>query len=105
MVPAQKRRFSVAEFEAHAAATDQLADLDLDTAVLGLVGEVGSLLSALKKKRRDTDAFFGYHDAVVEELGDVLWYVSAVARRGSTSLLQVIARAAAGSSTLGGCDI
>jgi NTP pyrophosphatase (non-canonical NTP hydrolase) len=58
------------------------------------VGEVGSLVSALKKKRRDTDGFFGYHDAVVEELGDVLWYVSAVARRGGTSLSDVVARSA-----------
>ncbi|HZF43978.1 MAG TPA: nucleoside triphosphate pyrophosphohydrolase family protein [Sphingomonadaceae bacterium] len=90
---AGERQVTVAEFEAHAAATDQLSALELDTAVLGLVGEVGSLVSALKKKRRDTDGFFGYHDAVVEELGDVLWYVSAVARRGGTSLIEVIARA------------
>jgi hypothetical protein len=65
----------------------------MDTPLLGLIGEVGSLVSALKKKRRDTDGFFGYHDAVLEELGDVLWYVSAVARRGQTSLAEVVARA------------
>lgn len=47
----------------------------------------------MKKKRRDTDGFLGYHDAVLEELGDVLWYVSAVARRGGTSLSDVLARA------------
>ena len=64
----------------------------MDTAILGLVGEVGSLVSALKKKRRDTDGFLGYHEAVLEELGDVLWYVSAVARRGGTSLSDVLAR-------------
>src|ERR1700733_714779 len=86
------RRLSVAEFERWAAASDRLGD-DTDTALLGLVGEVGSLVSALKKKRRDTDGFFGYHDAVVEELGDVLWYVSAVGRRGGTSLSDVLARA------------
>ncbi len=66
----------------------------MDTALLGLVGEVGSLVSALKKKRRDTDGFLGYDDAVLEELGDVLWYVSAVARRGGTSLADALARAA-----------
>lgn len=96
MAGAGKRQVTIAAFEAHAAATDQLDATDLDTAVLGLVGEVGSLVSALKKKRRDTDGFFGYHDAVVEELGDVLWYVSAVARRGGTSLAEVVARAAPG---------
>jgi NTP pyrophosphatase (non-canonical NTP hydrolase) len=94
MSQAQERRISVTEFEANAVATDQLSESDLDTAVLGLIGEVGSLVSALKKKRRDTDGFFGYHEAVVEELGDVLWYASAVARRGGTSLTEVIARAA-----------
>ena len=85
------RRLSVSEFERFATASDQLAG-DMDTALLGLVGEVGSLVSALKKKRRDTDGFLGYHDAVLEELGDVLWYVSAVARRGGTSLGRAGAR-------------
>jgi NTP pyrophosphatase (non-canonical NTP hydrolase) len=88
----KKRRVTVAEFEAQAAATDQLNSDDSETPLLGLVGEVGSLLSALKKKRRDTDAFFGYHEAVVEELGDVLWYISRVARHGGTSLAEALAR-------------
>jgi NTP pyrophosphatase (non-canonical NTP hydrolase) len=90
----KKRRVTVAEFEAQAAATDQLNSDDSETPLLGLVGEVGSLLSALKKKRRDTDAFFGYHEAVVEELGDVLWYISRVARHGGTSLAEALARIA-----------
>ena len=89
---AKKRRLTVAGFETHATATDQLDPKDQETALLGLVGEVGSLVSALKKKRRDTDGFFGYHEAVVEELGDVLWYISAVARRGETSLAEAVAR-------------
>jgi hypothetical protein len=40
---------TIAEFEAQAAATDQNPD-DSETPLLGLVGEVGSLLSAFKKK-------------------------------------------------------
>src|SRR5277367_2835589 len=83
------RPLSVSEFERFAAASDRLGN-DIDTALLGLVGEVGSLVSALKKKRRDTDGFLGYHEAVLEELGDVLWYVSAVARRGGTSLGEAV---------------
>jgi NTP pyrophosphatase (non-canonical NTP hydrolase) len=86
------RRLEAAAFERFAAASDQLSD-NMGTALLGLVGEVGSLVSALKKKRRDTDGFLGYHDAVLEEFGDVLWYVSAVARRGGTSLSDAVARA------------
>lgn len=83
----------VADYEARATATDKL-EPPLDTAILGLVGEVGSLVSALKKKRRDTDGYFGYRDAVLEELGDVLWYISAVARRGGTTLAEAFAVAA-----------
>ena len=83
---------SITTFEQHAAATDRL-EPELDTALLGLVGEVGSLVSALKKKRRDTDGYFGYADAVLEELGDVLWYLSAVARRGGTTLVEASSRA------------
>jgi NTP pyrophosphatase (non-canonical NTP hydrolase) len=99
------RQLSAAEYERFAAASDRLS-ADMDTALLGLVGEVGSLVSALKKKRRDTDGFLGYHDAVVEELGDVLWYVSAVARRGGTSLMDTLSHAIAArrdsaNSTLG----
>jgi NTP pyrophosphatase (non-canonical NTP hydrolase) len=91
---ATRRRITVSEFEARAAATDQLNPCDTETPLLGLVGEVGSLLSALKKKHRDKDAFFGYHEAVVEELGDVLWYISRVAQHGGTSLAEALARAA-----------
>src|SRR5882724_6762510 len=88
---AENLQVTVAEFEAQAAVTDQLNPDDSETPLLGLVGEVGSLLSALKKKRRDTDAYFGYHEVVVEELGDVLWYLSAVAQIGGTSLSQTAA--------------
>src|SRR6185312_2337333 len=87
------RRLTAVAFERNAIATDKLENR-METALLGLVGEVGSLVSALKKKRRDTDGFLGYHDAVLEELGDVLWYESAVARRGGTSIEDVLVRAA-----------
>jgi NTP pyrophosphatase (non-canonical NTP hydrolase) len=105
MTKGMDRQISVSEFERNAIATDQL-EPRLETALLGLVREVGSLVSALKKKRRDTDGFLGYHDAVLEELGDVLWYVSAVDRRGGTALEDVLSRAigdaaAEGTLTLG----
>lgn len=93
---ADPRRITVAEFEAHVEATNQLDPKDRETFLLGLVGEVGSLVSALKKKRRDADAFFGYHQAVVEELGDVLWYMSAIAQGGGTSLAEAMASAIGG---------
>jgi NTP pyrophosphatase (non-canonical NTP hydrolase) len=63
--------------------------------LLGLFGEVGSLLSALKKKQRDKDAFVAYHDEVLEELGDVLWYFSNAALRAGLSLSTIAQRASA----------
>jgi NTP pyrophosphatase (non-canonical NTP hydrolase) len=54
--------------------------------LLGLFGEVGTLLSALKKKQRDKDSYVGYSEAVLEEFGDVLWYLSNVASRASLRL-------------------
>ncbi len=46
--------------------------------LMGLYGEVGSLLSELKKKQRDKHAYFAYEKSAIEELGDVLWYLSAM---------------------------
>jgi NTP pyrophosphatase (non-canonical NTP hydrolase) len=54
--------------------------------LLGLFGEVGTLLSALKKKQRDKDSFIGYSDAVIEEFGDVLWYFANIASRARLNL-------------------
>jgi NTP pyrophosphatase (non-canonical NTP hydrolase) len=54
--------------------------------LLGIFGEVGTLLSALKKKQRDRDSYVGYSDAVLEEFGDVLWYFSNIASRASLDL-------------------
>ena len=54
--------------------------------LLGLFGETGSLLSEVKKKQRDPVAYIGYEDNVLEEFGDALWYLSALADRAGLSL-------------------
>ena len=36
----------------------------MDLAVLGLVGEIGSLLSETKKKQRDASSYLGYEGSV-----------------------------------------
>jgi len=66
--------------------TDSMADRGLDLPVLGLFGEVGSLLSALKKKRREETAYADYDGAILEELGDVLWYFANIASRAGLNL-------------------
>jgi NTP pyrophosphatase (non-canonical NTP hydrolase) len=60
--------------------------------LLGLFGEVGGLLSALKKKQRDKDAFVAYHDDVLEELGDSLWYFANAALRADLKLSSIAQR-------------
>ena len=72
------------EFQIQAAQTDRNPETGISGvhfALLGLFGEVGSVLSELKKKRRDRESYFAYHDSVIEEFGDVLWYFSNIAGR------------------------
>lgn len=58
-------------------------------ALLGLYGETGSLLSELKKKHREAEAYPAFSEAVVEEFGDVLWYLADLAGRAGLSLSAV----------------
>src|SRR5437016_3029827 len=58
----------------------------LRLSLLGLFGEVGSLLSELKKKQRDTDSYTGYAHSVIEELGDVMWYFANIVQRSGLNL-------------------
>jgi NTP pyrophosphatase (non-canonical NTP hydrolase) len=77
------------EFQRHTLATDQNALRGMDGLrfpLLGLFGEVGSLLSALKKKQRDQASFLGYEDSVIEEFGDVLWYFSNIGARANLDM-------------------
>jgi NTP pyrophosphatase (non-canonical NTP hydrolase) len=71
---------TVASYSAQALTADQRRDVE-SLHLLGLFGETGSLLSEAKKKHRDRASYRGYAGAVVEELGDVLWYLNAVAAK------------------------
>lgn len=90
---------TVADYARRAAVTDQRkGGRALGFSMLGLFGEVGSLLSEAKKKQRDAASYLGYADAVAEEFGDVLWYLSTIAKRSRLSLAD-IAAAATGEGT------
>ncbi len=71
----------LSEYQRLAAQTDQQAgdsERQLLVALLGLAGEVGTLLTEHKKWLRDGDA----HDRVTgvnEDIGDILWYLAAAA--------------------------
>ena len=59
--------------------------------LLGLVGEVGSLLSEYKKLQRDGKIHRNFREEVTEELGDILWYVANVADKFGLDLEEVAA--------------
>jgi NTP pyrophosphatase (non-canonical NTP hydrolase) len=63
----------------------------LNFLLLGLFGEVGSLLSELKKKQRDKNAYFAYDQSAQEETGDALWYLTNVASHLDISLAELAA--------------
>lgn len=77
---------SISTYQKIAKRTDKLPDKGLELTILGLFGEVGSLLSALKKRQRDRAAFKRYNAIILEELGDVLWYFSNLASRAQLDL-------------------
>jgi len=82
---------TIQDYALQALSTDTRSDNgSLVFPLLGLFGETGSLLSEVKKKQRDKASYLGYAGAVVEELGDVLWYLTAVAARGGISLHDII---------------
>lgn len=57
--------------------------------LLGLAGEVGTLLAGYKKFLRDGDAYELFTDNVGEEVGDLLWYLANVAEKWNLSLAQL----------------
>jgi NTP pyrophosphatase (non-canonical NTP hydrolase) len=87
---------SLNRYQKTALKTDKNADegmQGLGMPLLGLFGETGSLVSALKRKRRDKDSYIGYEKSVVEEFGDTLWYFSNIASRANLELSLVAKRA------------
>ena len=63
------------------APTDMLPVDDLRPLLLGLFGEVGSVMAVAKKHRREGDAYPEQQHAAEEEFGDVLWYFVTLCRR------------------------
>ena len=69
------------DYMVQVAPTDKLPQEDLHAVLLGLFGEVGSVMATAKKFHREREVYVGYTNAVVEELGDTLWYFVALCRR------------------------
>ncbi|MFD1103816.1 nucleoside triphosphate pyrophosphohydrolase family protein [Sphingobium olei] len=83
---------TIANYAVQAGFTDQRSDAGSITfPMLGLFGETGSLLSEVKKKQRDKASYLGYADTVVEELGDVIWYLTILGSRVGVGLDELFA--------------
>ena len=54
---------------------------EITTPLLGLIGEIGEVVSELKKHSREGNAYVGFSSRLAEEIGDVLWYASDLATR------------------------
>jgi NTP pyrophosphatase (non-canonical NTP hydrolase) len=61
----------------------------LTVALYGLAGETGSVHTLYKKRLRDGDQFTGFREKVKEELGDILWYLTAIANIEGLSLSDI----------------
>jgi len=84
------------EYQQRAVETDQFPDRSGDTGLmiplLGLSGEVGTLLAEFKKKIRDKGRYDGFPDRASEEIGDILWYLANVASRLNLPLSKLAAQ-------------
>lgn len=72
------------DYQTSALQTDVRPQRELEDTVvhlLGLAGEAGSVAAEYKKHLRDGDAHGAWRERMAEELGDVLWYLAAIADR------------------------
>ncbi|MDB9349860.1 nucleoside triphosphate pyrophosphohydrolase family protein [Nodularia spumigena] len=80
------------EYQIQALNTDQIPAIEgteLIIPLLGLVGEVGSLMTEYKKHLRDGDAHKLFKEGIAEELGDMLWYISNLASKFNLNLEEI----------------
>ena len=86
---------TLAEFQRRSLRTDHFPEPDDDGndpllgPLLGLAGEVGTLLAGYKKRLRDGAAYELFKDNVAEELGDILWYLANAADKAELSLDEI----------------
>lgn len=91
---AEEQPITVDEYQRLAARTDvEPENTDPLLPLLGLAGEVGQLAAELKKQQRaDGVHYIGFDEAIATELGDILWYLAALARRTGHDLADIAQR-------------
>lgn len=58
--------------------------------LLGLSGEVGELATEYKKKIRDGESYQSFRNKVIEEMGDIMWYLSSIATYEDIELSEIL---------------
>jgi len=84
---------NIDEYQAESAETMQFektSEEALSIVMLGLNGEVGSLSTEYKKKIRDGENYALFKDKLIEEIGDIIWYLTAIATIEGISLSQIL---------------
>lgn len=89
----RKSAIQLDEYARQVAPTDKLPADDLQPVLLGLFGEVGSIMATAKKLHREGSDFTGYRIDTIEEFGDALWYFAALCRRLRVSVHSIFAKA------------
>jgi NTP pyrophosphatase (non-canonical NTP hydrolase) len=88
-------RLSFRGYQAAATASDQVPgsaagrDHAIMVPLLGLSGEVGSLLTEFKKWWRQGEIYRPFSHQVSEEIGDILWYLSNIATKMDLDLEEI----------------
>jgi NTP pyrophosphatase (non-canonical NTP hydrolase) len=78
------------DYQKRASDTNRLGSQNpLTVALYGLAGETGSIHTLYKKRLRDGDRFAGFREKVQEEIGDILWYLTAIASLEGLSLQEI----------------
>lgn len=96
MTEAQHRSILLAEYMSQVEPTDRFSTGDMQPILLGLFGEVGSIMATAKKLHREKEVYSGYRNAVEEEFGDALWYFAALCRRLNLRVDEILSDAASG---------
>ena len=70
--------YDVEKYWEKVAKTNRFAGKSITPVLRGLFGEVGSVMSVVKKHKRDTRVYFNFRYNLTEELGDIFWYFTAL---------------------------
>tara|TARA_Y100000294_G_C8542515_1_gene331774 strand:+ start:174 stop:800 length:627 start_codon:yes stop_codon:yes gene_type:complete len=78
--------------------TDTLPKSALNPVLLGLFGEVGSIMTTAKKLHREKNAYSAYRNAVEEEFGDTFWYFTTLCSRLNIGVDDILSETASAES-------